>query len=931
MRSPQILVPANAENVSPLTSSARLIVDVLGSGTADVATKQRGLQLRRFSVVDSSTSEQSSVSHELSRSPSSAASAPRRRRGDKHRLPEELLTHAPADFTGTEIPSPHCSTAGEDAAALSPEKLDDAKGTGDSSRLLLPQSHSHVALVSRPSVGSLAPTAVVATVTESPPPSVMLQPLPHPETHKHSARRHSAAAVCQASTPRPKESRLAPAAAEVQQPQSKRQLEDGNLKGPLPSRSYTSVPQWTRHMKKRDGLYVTRARMTNPTALYDRGIKELQRISAKREAMRAKLEEAELAEATFHPSISPRVSALKRSGDIAGVDRDSSAQLRYRLHLLELPDGLADASHRYTPRLSHTSEMIVRACRERGGAELPPEERLYRDYFYRQQTIDEARLVTPPPTVVRSKRDIDVHIAELYAFEQQRQHAITAAREALLSASAGVHPRVYVDPRALVERLTKNRSLSQRRTAAAQLEKDQWPFQPQTSANARMLAHQARLRGLHRWVRYFCGSDILSLPVLSTFQGQAAHEAARLYALLWQHSPAKTEWSAKELAEAFLDGVKDNPFVAELWRRRPPVGEASVTLSELTYRPCLNPKSAIIVEKMEAEHRCGPAHDRLFLDARAKQLSQRQQELEEEQAALESKQREQQRRQRRQAAWHAQEAHRLEVYLAEKAKESCKNATAEATAAHERPHPRTATSSRRLFPSSSSPQRHRGDSASKLSSSSPRPSPVTETNTVILVPRSPTPSMLGTPSAPPSEVARMRSNKTGGPTKATNSSGHSSASHPRYPSPLFQPTTTSVQAVPSPPPSASNILLSVETWPEAEKHKLDRAAEALRDLLTDPTRPCGASQQASAASSQRSPPAATRIPPCDMKLPHNSRDKLPARTIDVVLECARLRDPRTLPSGERERLDRAQKRQLRELGRLLYSRYKSNIYSTNSA
>ncbi|TPP49435.1 BolA-like family protein [Leishmania donovani] len=785
-----------------------------------------------------------------------------------------------------ETPPRGRSAAGEDAAAPSPKEMDDATVAGDSSRRRLPQSRSHVAPVTQPCAGSPASSAVVATVPESKPAPVAAQSLTLPEACKRFGHGHDGAAACGAFTRAPKK-----------------------------------VPQWTCHMKKKDGQYVTCVRVTNPTALYDRGINGLRRASAKREAMRAKLEEAALAEATFRPTISPRVRALKRSGDSAGAAHDSSAQLRYRLQLLELPDEPAHAAHRHTPRLSHTSEMIVRACRGRRGAEPPPEERLYRDYFYRQQAIEEARLVTASPAVVRSKRHIDAHIAELYSFEQQRQRAIAAARDALLSASSEAHRRLCVDPRALVERLTKPRSPSQQRSAAAQLEKDPCPFHPQTSASSAELAHQARLRGLHRWVRYFCDADILSMAVLSTFQGQAAQEAATLSAVLRRHSPTKTEWSVEELADAFVNDAGDNSFIAELWRRRPPIGEASAALGELTHRPCLNPKSAMIVDKMNAEHRGGPTHDRLFLNARAKQLSQRQQELEEEQASLEDKQREQKRRQRLQAAWRAQEAQRLEAYRAEKAEERRKSAAAEASAAEERLHPCTTSCSRQLFMPSSSPQLRSGGRASVPPSASPRQSSAAATDAVILKPRSYTPSMPTASSTRPPEVSRVRGSNTDNTTTARNKGSGGNGRGSGCPSPAFHPTTTSAQAAPAAQCLTSSIPRNVEDWPVANKQELDRAAEALRDLLVDPARSCRASPQGSAASSQRSLSAATCFTPCDVNRPLDSQCKLHAPSLDVLLVCAQLRDSRAFPAGERERLDRAQKRQLRELGRLLYSRY----------
>ncbi|KAG5479530.1 hypothetical protein LSCM1_04798 [Leishmania martiniquensis] len=931
--SPPRLASTNDEGVPRLSSSAHLAGGVLKGAPADMASKQRGLQLRRFSIVDSSASDQSGVSYASHGLLSSAASTSRRRRGgvSKHRHPKTSLIRVPAVSLAAEASLQSLSSSARDAVTPSPEVLDGMEAAGDSSGLRQPpQSRRRVAPAAPRCADHLGPSAVVMAEPDFQPAVAAPQPLPITEARKHSDRRHGAAAARRVSTERTEECGPAWATAEVQKPPSQRRSKDGERENPSSPKDDTAAHPRRCPMKEREGARALRVRVTNPTSLYDRAIQGLMKASAKREAMRAKLEEDMLAEATFHPTISPRGKALKRSGDGVAAARDSAAQLHYRLQLLELPDGAADEAHSYIPRLSRTSEMIVRARRERGGAELPPEERLYRDYFYRQQAMEEIQMAASQPAVVRRKRDIEAHVAELYSFEEQRQRAITAVREAHQSAFAEARQCLYVDPRALVERLTTKRSSSQRRTATTQLERDECRFRPQTSASAAVLSHQARLRGLHRWVRYFCGSDLLSTDVLSTFRGQASHEAATLSALLWRYNPTKTEWSVEELADALAAESMGNLFAAELWCRRPPVGEAPTPSSELTFRPRLNPKSATIVDKMEAQHRRGPIYDRLFLSARVKQLSQRQQELEEEQASIETKHREQQRRQRVQGVWRAQEAGRLEAYRAVKAKEHDNSAAAEVAAAQGRPRPFTPTCSHQLLVAASSSLLRCGRRGSEPPSLSPRQPTVTADATVTFPSRPPSPSVPATPSASPPEVTRARGSSTGVTLAATKGVKGGSGSHFSCPSPLSHPAKSSGQDAPGKQCLGNEIPQSLNDLPVTVKHELERAAEELHDLLVSPTRPSEAAQKASNASSQCSVPGATRGAPSEVNHLRDRRGKLCCGSLDLVLACAQLRDPQVLPSAERERLDKAQKRQLRELGRLLYNRHISRIKSTRS-
>lgn len=678
---------------------------------------------------------------------------------------------------------------------------------------------------------------------------------------------------------------------------------DGDDQSPSSGRDYTTVPLWTRHMKKRDGVYVTCLRVTNPTGLYDRSMKGLRRASERREALRAKLEEEAMADATFRPNISPRAEALRRrTGAGADDDDDAAAQLRHRLQLLELPDEVTAAvPHRHAPRLSHASELIVQACRERSGVELPPGERLYRDHFYRQQAVAEAAQPTnPQPAVVRSERAIAAHVAELYAFEQQRQRAIAAAREAPVTAASDAAQRVYVDPTAVVERLTRERPSSPHRAAAVQQERVQCPFQPQTSAAAGALAQQARLRSLHRWVRHFGGTDVLPTAALAAYVGPASHEAGTLHGVLRQRRPDATEWSLAALAEALAGEAATGGALAALWQCRPPGDGVAGACGDLTFRPRLNAHSASIVREMEAEQRCGPTHDRLFLSARSRQLTQRQRELEAEQAALEETQRQLQRRQRLQTSWRAAEAERLATHRARQAQER-RESSGEA-APPPPPQPPVATPSRRLeLQPSATPAHSSGDRAgarlgtAPCHSAAPAPAP-----------------------ASPSPVQLSASD--------SGNRGPSSCVSP--------PPRSAAPAAPAAPRAAPPLAGVAQKPPSAAAptarlagRELDRAAEALRELLTvsasRSTTHAGGSTAASHASSLpgASEPFAVR----DGNRQPESSDvagggKARVRCLNVVLECARLRDPATVSSSERERLDRAQKRQLRELGRLLYQR-----------
>ncbi|KAG5505846.1 hypothetical protein JKF63_05182 [Porcisia hertigi] len=926
----------NAESASSTGSSACVVADLSSSTASDVAAEKQRRQLRRPFVVSSTAIEQSLTSHETSLSLSSAVVDFRRlHRGEvpsaagvRCHTPNEPPTYSPGASLINDIPSQSPSVSNEVSPAPSPKGLGDAKVTSDSSKRSPPQSCTLVAPVTQSSVRGLPPSALVETLRSPQPTDVASHLLTFLEKPQYPGRGLGASSASRASVQKARRSRPASAPSGVHTLQPQRQVEDVEPPSPSSGKSSKTRPQWSRQMRK-DGMYVPRVRVTNPSALYDRGIRGLEKASAKREAMRAQLEEAALTGVTFHPSISRRVKSLNRGGNGAAADRDSSAQLRYRLQLLELPEELPDDAHRHTPRLSRTSERIVRACRERGGAELPPEERLYRDYFYRRQAIEGAQPVTSQPAVVRSKRDIEAHIAELYSFEQQRQFAIAAAREVCISASADAHRRLYVDPKALVERLTTKRFPSQRRIATAQLESVQFSFQPRTSAGAAELAHQARLRGIRRWVRYFCNADSLSVPVLSMLQGQAVPEAATLLALLQRHNPTKTDWSVEELANAFADEVEGQSFVADLWHRRPPVGEASARASELTFRPCLNPKSAIIVDKMETVQRCGPTPDRLFLNARARQLSQRQKELEEEQASLESKQREQLRRQRLQAAWRAKEAHRLEAYRSAKEEDRRKSAGMKAAVPRERSCSGNTPCTCRFLAPSTPPQSFGRGSIVEPPSSSPRQATATSTVAALELSSS-IPSIPATSLSPLPQVARVGGNTIVSTTRTTESAEDSGSTNSSCSSPAFRQTVSSAQVAQRAPPLTRTMPQGVETLCEVDRSELDRAAKALRDLLESPVRRSGDVPQASSvASPQCSPQVATCFFSRDVNHPCCSQGKLHSCPTDVVLQCAQLRDPHTLLSGERERLDRAQKRQLRDLGRLLYSRHKFRIDDKN--
>ncbi|KAK7199118.1 hypothetical protein NESM_000881100 [Novymonas esmeraldas] len=883
--------------IDSTAADAPLTHQELGPLRFPAADRSAGVAQRHVSRSSSSSSSSTSAS---------AASAPRKQRGA---ATAESPASAPQGRPEQQPLLPAPTAVAVAPAPDTPRQVAAATTTGTPAPRQPRQTRTRIAATASPLVVGAAATPLQAIVPDAQPAAVAAtSAAPVRSSASRSATRQrpggAPSRVASAGT------RPSPASPAPLSTPSLPQDVGREPRSPTSGRAYTTVPQWTRHMKKKDGVYVERARVANPTAMYDRGVTGLWRASAKREAMRAKLAEAALAEATFHPSISPRASALKRGSD---AGHDAAAQLRYRLQLLELPDELATATHRHSPRLSHASEMIVRACRERGGGvALPPGERLYRDSVYRRMAIEAARPTAPPPAVVRSRDAIEAHIAGLYSFERQRQCAIAAAREAPPSLSAEAQRRVYVDPQALVERLTKEAPPSPRLAAVAQLERDQCPFQPRTNAGAAEMRHQARLRGLHRWVRHFCGADVLVVPVLLAYRGPAADEAAALLTLLQHHSPSTMEWGVDDLAGAVAARAGAGSLVAELWRRRPPGDEASRQNGDLLFRPTVNPKSAAIVDDMEAEQRCGPTHDRLFLGAKARQLSQRQHELEEEQAALEEGQRELLRRRQSQALWRAREAQRLAAYRAERETERRDSA-----AAAEALQRRQATPSRRLLLRSvSPPQETVVGRVNAAPSPAPRPRPV-HVASASSTSRSPAPV---TPPMAPSPLAPVCISGCDGGSGCSRTSA--------APRAVASATTTDSVERHAPVMHARTTTAPLESGAPA----MDAAAEALRQLLAAPTHDRTAASGAPTAPpppplSSSSVPASTCFAPCDLNRPRASsgQPRSCSRPLDVVLECAELRDPRTLPSSERERLARAQKRQLRELGRLLYNRHRSRV------
>lgn len=716
---------------------------------------------------------------------------------------------------------------------------------------------------------------------------------------------------------------------------------------------YTTVPRWTKDMKKKNGVYVHSSVVANPVGIYERGLKGLKRAEERREELRAKLEEAERSTTTFHPVISPRAHALRRSarrdGDAADLDV-STHQLRHRLQLLELPEVAEAAMRRYSPRISPRSQRIVRECRERGGiaAAMAPGDRLYQDFFYRQQALEEARRQPPPhmppPAPVRSQRDIAAHISALYEFEKHRRDAIARAREAPLPVSPRAPLQMYVDPASLVRRLTRETTPSPRRVARAlQLRSDECTFHPAANANATALAKAAQLRGIRRWVGYFGGSAVLPLAALLDYAGPAGAEAQCLAAWLSKCDPAKMEWTVEELAEVVVDSCNDT--VSQLWRRRPPGwagcggnGNGSSSGSEFTFHPTLNVNSAALVESMEAEHRCGPAHDRLFLAAKSRQLTQKQQALEAEEAALEEQQRIQAKKEKMQAKWRAKVRQRLEAYREEKTQQ-CRESLL--LLQDNPPQQSTQRTSRRLLLPSTSPKATKDKKMAAVAvtaaaiagqTSPPPPTPAATTaSTTKHVPAStsrascpeakcgspelsptPPPSPPRSPAAPPTGVKSVN--------RKDEKRLKGSATLPLPTAPPAQPTTVKKDV----------HTESTDIPARRDSQDLSSAAEALRQLLGGtahssmlPSHHSEATTTAVSTTSAPSPARATPIMPRDINRAREGKSI--CRSLDVVLECAALRDPATVSGVERGQLERAQRRQLRELGRLLYSRNRARV------
>ncbi|KPI82981.1 hypothetical protein ABL78_8003 [Leptomonas seymouri] len=704
-----------------------------------------------------------------------------------------------------------------------------------------------------------------------------------------------------------------------------------------PGVEYTTVPRWTKGMKRKHGVYVSSTLVPNPAGLYERGLKGLMRAEEKRKELRAQLEEAERSANTFRPVISPRAHALKRSarlGDEATAEQVMSNQLRHRLLLLELPDEAAVTCQR-SPRISTTSEKIVQKCRERsGGPAMPAGDRLYQDYFCRQDAVEVAQRQqqpSKPPALVRSKREIEAHIAALYEFEENRRTAIANAREAPLVIPSRAPEHIYIDPNDLVCRLTRQPTVSPRRLALARQEKDECTFQPQSNAQTAKLVRGARQRGLQRWVQHFCGSVTLSLPALLEYTGPAIKEAQCLAALMAQRDPAKAEWTVEELSAT--TAKTGSVALEQLWRRRPPGEEERFsTCGGLTFHPTLNANSAAIVESIEAEHRCGPTHDRLFLAAKSKQLSQRQRELEAEQAALEEEQCKQAKKERLQAEWRAKERRRLESCREEEARQNCAvqllHRQAE-VAPHSAPSSQGDLKARKTCRQSRLPsappkeptrvRRQSSPSPTKPAGASDYATKHASAARAALYPSAPATASVHPPSLLPAEVPPSL------PDSARWKDGASDADRRLADEPVATPPP-----IDSPKAQRDGIDEQIEVTAAAaqmDRQELCSAAMALQQLLGSTTR---SSAQPTRSLTKTVPTTAT--PTHANPSPFMSRDinqpranMAHCRSLDVMLECASLRDPSTVSRSERGQLERAQKRQLQELGRLLYMRSKRRV------
>lgn len=430
--------------------------------------------------------------------------------------------------------------------------------------------------------------------------------------------------------------------------QAVRETESPNLSTGV---EYTVVPKWQQKMVKRNGVYIPMKSDAPGIGIYERGMKSLERKSVRLEMLRTRLQEEEEHEATFHPSISRRAKALRNADHGTSEPHGSAAQLRYRLQLLELPDTEMPPTRR-TPRISRNSERMVKAHRAQAGATLPPSERLYRDHFYRKEAAP-PELMIASQTIVRTQSEIEEHISSLYAYEANRQQAMAAVREtAFLGAS---DKQVYVDPAAVVERLTKRPP--QRRRAMSS--NDAFSFRPQRNPSIANHISQGRRRGLQRWVATFGGDTQLEMSSLRGYTGPDIPEAHVMEQVLRTSDPARTLWDVDDIIAAFADAEQRG--VEEIWRRRPSKVE-SVTLHDLTFRPSVNYRSTVIVDNKEEKMRCGATHDRLFLSAKAKQLSIKQQELEKEQLALETEHRRYEKRQKMYAQWRDEGKQKLEAY-----------------------------------------------------------------------------------------------------------------------------------------------------------------------------------------------------------------------------------------------------------------------------
>ncbi|CCW62899.1 unnamed protein product [Phytomonas sp. EM1] len=602
-------------------------------------------------------------------------------------------------------------------------------------------------------------------------------------------------------------------------------------------------------------------------SIYERGINMKKRKEQGLQHLRAALLEDESKEATFHPKISKRAESLRRRSTTP-EDATNAMRMKKRLMLLELPSN--ESNYSFTPRISRKSAEIVRHARSDSSMSLPIVERLYHGHGLSKKESRCALLDdTPRPKhIVRTPSEINKHIASMYLFESQRQEAIREVQEELLRGAA---PTPHVDPSEVVKRLTSPNPLRRPSAykAGTHSSPEECTFAPKLSTAASAYVARARQRGLTRWFLYFSkpNATTLSLEDLRHPHAQHADIASRIEAALIANSgrAATAVGEGKEEEEA----IKPSP---------------SVVASEWTLQEFLDALTAMEENKglpqFWRESPSGDHEESAALSGRGRAKTTDsdltfQPQINSKSRALAQRQC----REKRAAQLPAHERLFLSVR-----QQQLQQAQKELEEEQERLVSEQLAEEKRAR----SILQWRQHNASRAKESKPEVAP------------------------PPADSQRA---------EATQHASSELEPAPKPPPPAFPaPKRDATPAAAAPVPKSSMLDLSVikKATAELEEALREENCNAIKkniravEGLSSATNPSAPTPPASRSDRKTRSHTPTRSS-LGILFDHES-----PRTISLLLECAKCKNPTCVSTAERQKIERDNKRRLRQLGRALY-------------